>query len=713
MSTTKTATCMLCEAVCGLELKVDGDRLLRVVGDARDPFSRGHICPKAAAIDDVRIDPDRVTYPMRRTRGGGFSRVSWRDALGEATDRLSKIREAHGRHAIATYVGNPLAHSYGALLGSITLRQALGTRNNFSATSADQLPHMLASLEVLGHQLLLPVPDIDRTQFMLIVGANPVVSNGSIMTAPGVKKRLEAVRARGGKVIVIDPRRTETAAIADEHHFIQPGTDALFLLAVLYTIFAEGLARPGRLAPLVDGLGALEAAAADFSPESVAPVTGIAADVTRRLARELAAAGGAACYSRMGACTQEFGGLTAWLTLAIDVVTGNLDRAGGNMFPTPAADLIGLASALGRRGSFARYRSRVRGLPEFGGELPVAALAEEIEAPGDGQIRALITMAGNPALSSPNGPAVERALASLEFMVSVDVYINETTRHANLILPPSFGLERDHYDLVFYALSVRNAARYAPAIFAKRGEARDDFDIATELAARLASRAARGLRGWATFASVRAVQALGARRMLDGLLRAGPHKLSLAKLRASPHGEDLGPLEPRLPKLLGADRRIQIAPRLFLGDLPRLKQRLLAPPLAPGALVLIGRRHLRSNNSWLHNSARLVKGRAACVLLMHPEDARARGIASGGAVNVRSRTGVVTVVAEVSDEMGRGVVSLPHGWGHHRQGAQQSVASSRAGVSVNDLTDEQFIDALTGNAGFSGVTVEVAPAPAP
>ncbi len=711
------ATCMLCEATCGILLTVGlgppedrgGRRVLRVDGDREDAFSRGYLCPKAAAIDDVRTDPDRVVRPLRKTRSGEHAPIAWDEALEEASSRIADVLDRFGPHALATYTGNPIAHSYAGLLGSVLFSQQVGARSRFSATSADQLPQMLAAYEVLGHQLLMPVPDLDRTRHLLVLGANPLASNGSIMTAPGMKRRLAELRARGGKVVVVDPRRTETAEVADEHHFLRPGTDALLLLAMLDAIFEAKLARPERLGVPVAGLDELRAAARGFSAEQVAAEVGIEADTIRRLAVEHAKADGAACYARLGACTQEFGAVTSWLALALDVVTGNLDRPGGKMFARPAVDVVRLGSALGLRGSFARFRTRVRGLPEFAGELPVAALAEEITTPGEGKIRALVTMAGNPVLSAPNGAGLARALPELDFMVSVDVYRNETTRHADLILPATFGLERDHYDLVFYALSVRNFARYAPAVFPPRGEARDDFDILSDLALRVVSRR-RGLAPLRARLAVTAARALGPKRVLDGLLRAGPRRLSLRALEEAPHGLDLGPLTPRLPELLGR-REVRVAPALFLGDVERLRASAArAATRAPGELVLIGRRTLRSNNSWLHNVERLTKGRKGaddCALLMHPDDAAARGLATGDLAALRSRTGEVRVPVFVSDEIGRGVVSLPHGWGH--AGAEGlRVARARPGASVNDVTDEAFLDGLSANAAFSGVPVTVA-----
>ncbi len=707
MTEKRTATCMLCEATCGIVLTVgpgeDGKRrILRVDGDRDDPFSRGYICPKAAALDDVRLDPDRVTRPLRKTKDGTHAPISWDEAFAEAGERLAGILDEHGPHAVATYVGNPMAHSYAAILGTVLLNQSIGSYSRFSATSADQLPQMLAALEMFGHQALMPVPDLERTQHFLVIGGNPVVSNGSIMTAPGMKRRIEEIRERGGKVVVIDPRRTETARAADEHHFVVPGSDAYLLLAMLDTIFEERLARPGALAEKSVGIEELRLAARKFPAERVASRVGISAEVIRRLAREHAAARGAASYVRVGACTQEFGGLVAWLAIALDVVTGNLDNPGGKMFTTPAVDLIAFASRMGLRGSFGRFRSRVRKLPEFGGELPVAVMAEEMTTEGRERIRSLVTMAGNPVLSAPNGAAIDAALAKLDFMVSIDIYKNETTRHADLILPPTFGLERDHYDMLLYAFAVRNFARYAPPVFERQGDTRDDFDVMTELALSVVRRR-RGAKALGARAVLRAARAAGPKRFLDGLLRIGPHRLTLKKLEASPHGVDLGALEPRLDHFLEG-RSIQVAPRVFLDDLPRL-ERALEDARPKDALLLVGRRGLRSNNSWMHNSERLTKGPVGCTLLMHPEDAKARALRDGQSVVLHSRTGSVTVPLEVSDEIARGVVSLPHGWGHAQ--SEQRIARERAGASVNDVTDDAFLDALTGTAAFSGVPVTV------
>jgi anaerobic selenocysteine-containing dehydrogenase len=591
--------------------------------------------------------------------------------------------------------------------------KALGTRNRFSATSVDQLPHHLAATLMFGHQFLLPVPDVDRTDHLLVLGANPLASNGSMMTAPGMRDRLKELRRRGGKLVVVDPRRTETARVADRHLFIEPGTDAPFLLAVLHVLFDEGLSRPGRLEPAIDGLATLRELAADFPPERVAAATGVAPDAIRAVARDFAAAPSAVCYGRLGVSVQEFGGLCQWLVNALNLVTGNLDRAGGAMFPRPAVDVLALTGP-GTRG---RYRSRVRELPEFAGELPSSTLAEEIETPGRGQIRALFTVAGNPVLSTPNGARLERALPSLDLMVSIDPYLNETSRHAHFVLPTTPPLQRDHYDVIFHVLAVRNTARWSAPLFPAEPGLRHDWQVLAGLARRLDRGPLPGRLGR------RLAAALGPRRQIDLALRRGPHGagfaplrkgLTLRRLERAQHGVDLGALEPCLPaRLRTAGRRIDAAPAPFVADLNRLRARLAESEAAAaagnghGALRLVGRRQVQSNNSWMHNVPRLMRGKDRCTLLMHPDDATVRGLATGALVEVTSRTGTIRAPLEVSDEMKPGVVSLPHGWGHHRPGTRLATASAHPGASLNDVTDDTRIDALSGNAALSGVPVTV------
>ncbi len=704
-------TCHLCEAICGVEIRLRGNEILSIRGDPADPFSRGHICPKAVGLKDVHEDPDRLRHPVRRTTGG-WQRIGWDEAIDEVARRIVAIQAQHGHDAVALYLGNPTVHSYSALLSGAVFARALHSRNRFSATSVDQLPHHLAAWLMFGHQLLLPIPDIDRTGYLLVLGANPVASNGSLMTAPDIVHRLKAIRARGGRIVVVDPRRSETAALADRHHFIRPGTDALLLFAMIHVLFDEGRTAPGRLQPFVDGINELERLAAPFPPAAVAEATGIAAAEIRTLAREFAGAAAAACHGRVGTSTQGFGSLCQWLIQVLHVLTGNLDRPGGAMFTAPAFDLVSRTQGTSQAGHYDRRRTRVRGLPEFGGEFPVAALAEEMDTPGKGQVRALITSAGNPVLSTPNGTRLERALGGLEFMASIDFYINETTRHANIILPPTFALERDHYDLVFHLLAIRNTAKYSLPLFEPPPGTRHDWQILDDIATRLGvhdpkRRPGIGERLRARWLTPRRTLALGLR---FGPRGAGWNPLSnglcLSRLARLPHGIDLGPLESCLPARLGAGKRIQLAPGPFVADVERLARQLSGPRTGP-SLQLIGRRDLRSNNSWMHNSHRLVKGPNRCTLLIHPTDALQLGVADGTLVRVRSRAGAIAVAAEVSDAVMPGVVSLPHGWGHDRPGTQQAIASAHAGASINDLTDELAIDTVSGNAAFSGVAVTV------
>ena len=707
--------CNLCEAICGIDVALQGESIQSIRGDKDDPLGRGHICPKAVALQDIHEDPDRLKYPLRRTPGG-WKRIGWDEAFDEVASRLKDIQGRHDRDAVGVYLGNPNVHNYGSILFLRPLLKALGTRNRFSATSLDQLPHMLASALMFGNSLLFPVPDVDRTDYFVIMGGNPVVSNGSLMTAPDIKNRLRAIQERGGKVVVIDPRRTETAQLADQHLFIRPGTDPLLLLAVLHTLDAEGLSRPGRLEPLISDLDDFWRCVRGFTPEKAASLTGIEPAVTRELARAFATAGSAVWYGRFGVCTQEFGSLAMWLIYALNIVTGNLDRPGGAMFPCPALDPIEQKSTAHAR--FGRWYSRVRKLPEFDGELPAAVMAEEMLTPGKGQIRALVTSAGNPVLSSPNGRQLDEALARLDFMVSIDIYVNETTRHAHLILPPTAGLEHDNYDVVFHLLAIRNTARYSPALFAPADDTRHDWEILLELQTRLLSKSPfSGLKARLRRALLRR---LGPTGLLDLGLRAGPYGsgwkfwekgLTLRQLKQSPHGVDLGPLLPCLPgRLRTASKRIELAPGPFRDDLRRLQARFSSDAAADESkLVLIGRRNLRSNNSWMHNSERLVRGKSRCTLLMHARDGERLGVADGQCVRVTSRVASIEVTVEMSEAMMPGVVSLPHGWGHAREGVLLRTAQRFPGVSVNDLTDELAVDALSGNAAFNGIPVEVTP----
>jgi anaerobic selenocysteine-containing dehydrogenase len=701
--------CHLCEAICGLVIETQGEQILSIKGDKKDPLSRGHICPKATALKDLHEDPDRLRKPLQRiTDNDGATRwqeISWEDALDRTAQELVAVQKKYGVHAIGIYMGNPTVHNYGMMTHQGQLFRQFRTNNRFSATSVDQLPHHLAALWLFGHKTLFPIPDIDRSDYFLMLGANPVASNGSIWTVPDVKKRIKALKARGGKLILLDPRHTETAQLASEHHYIKPGTDALFLLAVLNTIFSEELDDLAHLREFTEGLDAVRRAVADFTAEYAAHYTGIDAGTIRRLAREFAAAGAGICYGRMGVSTQAYGALNQWLIQLLNIVTGNLDRPGGSLFTLPAVDQVSTISP----GGFGRHHSRVRALPEFDRELPAAALAEEITTPGADQIRALFTGAGNPVMSTPNGRQLDAALEQLDFMVSLDPYLNETTRHADIILPPTSALEHDHYDIAFHVNAVRNTARFNEAVFDKPADALHDWEIFTELGNRVALLLGGEPQPFNAPAQI-----------IDAGLKFGPYAgqgMSLEKLRQHPSGIDLGPLQPQFPaRLHTRDKVIHCDTPQPLADLARLRNAFpshVAPVAGPEhtrPLQLIGRRHIRSNNSWMHNYRRLVKGKGRCTLLMHPEDLRQRHIETGSEVSVRSRVGALRVVVEASEDMMPGVVSLPHGFGHDREGIRMAIAQRHAGVSCNDITDELELDALSGNAAVNGVLVEVSPA---
>ncbi len=699
--TTRTVTgvCNICEAICGLRITLDGDRVVEVRGNPDDPLSRGHICPKGVALGDLHHDPDRLRRPVRRDRATGeWTEIGWDEALDLVADGLAGTINAHGRDSVAVYLGNPNAHSLGFATHGIPMVKSLRTRNRFSASTVDQVPHQLVASLLYGHQLLIPVPDIDRTAYFLVFGANPMASNGSLMTVPDFPQRLRDLRARGGRMVVVDPRRTETAKVADEHVFVRPGTDAVVLLAMVRELFeVEGAVRP---AAYVDGVEQVRAAVADFTPERAEAVSGVPAATVRRLTRELAAADGGVAYGRLGLSTQGFGSVCQWAVACLNALTGNLDREGGALVTEPAIDVV--AQRLIGRGHVDLYRSRVRDAPEFGGELPVAVLAEEIETPGEGQVRAALTIAGNPVLSTPDGKRLGSALESLDFVAAVDIYLNETTRHADVVLPPTTILERDHYDIVFHGLAVRNTARFTPAVLDKPRDARHDWEIFRDLTRRIEARLDRrpDLR---TRLVRRARLAMSPTFAIGMLLRRG-RRTTITDLRRHPEGVDLGPLRPTFPgRLQTRDHRIDLAQELVLADLDRVRSTLTGPT---EGLVLIGRRHQRDNNSWMHNVERLTRGRRRHHLLMNPVDLTARGLGDGERVRVTSRVGSVEVEVAASDDMMPGVVSLPHGYGHEQPGTRMAGAAQVPGVSINDLTDPALLD-VSGNAALNGVPVAV------
>lgn len=737
------ATCPLCEATCGLEIETRGQEILSIRGDSRDVFSHGYICPKAYSLKELHADQDCLREPLVR-RGEHWLPVGWDDAFAEIERGLTPLLQEYGRDALAIYVGNPNAHNLGSLLYLPTLLQTAKTHNIFSASTLDQMPKQVSAGLMFGGALSIPVPDLENTEYLLLLGANPLVSNGSLMTAPDMRGRLRRLRQRGGKIVVIDPYRTRTAQEADAHYFIRPGSDAHFLFALIHTLFAEGLVAPGRLADHLNGFEQIRILAEPFAPERVAAACGIAAPAIRGIARELAAAPRAAVYGRIGTCTQAFGTLTSWLVDVLNVLTGNLDREGGAMFPKAAAgarNTSGLPGQ-GRGVRFGRWKSRVRGLPEAFGELPAACLAEEIDTPGEGQVKALVTLAGNPALSSPNGQRLQRALGTLSYMVSVDIYLNETTRHANVILPPPPSLARSHYDLALYQLSVRNVANYSPPILERDPASLDEWEILLRLTAILAGQGAsadvRLLDDFGALALIQREVAMpgsrvegrdprelfaalaprrGPERLLDFLLRSGPYGdglsdsdgLSLALLEEYPHGVDMGPLQPRIPEILRTPSgKIELAPQPLVEDVERLRLSLeRSLSRENGQMLLIGRRDLRSNNSWMHNLHVLTKGKERCTLHIHPDDATQLALAEGELATVTSRVGSVELPVEITDAIMPGVVSTPHGWGHAVPGTCLRVAVEHSGVNMNILTDEEEVDQLSGNAVLSGIPVAV------
>lgn len=710
---TRAVICPLCEATCGLSV-TPTERGLRIEGNRSDVFSRGYLCPKGTALGALHDDPDRLRRPLVR-RGDDHVEVSWDEAFAEVERRLQPIVEERGRDAVGVYFGNPTAHNLAGALYLRPLVKALGTRNVFSAGSVDQIPRVFAAGYVYGDPATVPVPDLDRTAYLLVLGANPLVSNGSLMTAPDLRGRLRRIAQRG-KVVVVDPRRTRTAEVASEHVWIRPGGDAFLLLGMLHTILTEDLVDLGAAEGHVAGLEEVAALVAAYSPARVAARASIDPDTIRRLARELAAAESAAVYGRMGTTTQPFGTLTSWLIDVLNVVTGNLDRPGGVMFPLAAAGQPNTRPGPRRPFRHGRWRSRVRGLPEVMGELPAVTLAEEILTPGEGRIRALLTVSGNPALSVPDSGRVRAALEDLDVLISIDVHLNETTRHADVILPGPSALERPHYDMLLNQYAVADTARWSDPVY--------DTDVPQEWETMLRLAAIASGQGAAVsveqlddaYAAALAhlngaepaADLRGPERALDILLKAGPYDLTLADVRAAEHGVDLGPLKPRLPDVLSTESgKVELAPPAVVADLARLDRALAGPD--PDGLVLIGRRHLRSNNSWMHNVPALQGGSNDCTLQVSTADAARLGLAEGAAACVRSRTGELRATVAVTDDLRPGVVSLPHGWGHDGSGLRLSTATAHPGVNSNQLGDSLLVDEPTGTAVVNGIPVEVAP----
>jgi anaerobic selenocysteine-containing dehydrogenase len=711
--------------MCGIEVATKGRQILSIKGDKDNPFSQGYSCPKASALKDLYDDPDRLKRPMKKVRleGGesGWEEITWDEAFDLVANNLHSIQQAHGNNAVGVYLGNPNAHNMGSILFGPYFYRALKSHNRYSATSVDQLPHHIVSRRLFGHISQIPIPDIDHTQHFMIIGGNPLASNGSIMTVPNVKKRLKAIQKRDGKVVVIDPKRSETADISCEHHFIRPGSDVLLLLAMLHVLFEKQLHKMDAILPYAEDIKEVENYVKDYSPQKVSEATGISASHITQLVTDFCDADSAVCYGRMGASVQAFGTLTQYLIMLFNMLTGNLDKRGGMMFTQPAADVLPVSG----KGSMGGFTSRVRGLPAFAGEYPVACLAEEILTPGEGQIKAMVIGAGNPVVTTPNAEQLDKAFSELDFMVAVDFYVTETSRHADVILPPVTALERDHYDIVFHNFAVRNFATYSEAVVEIDEDQLTDWQIYLSLAERLD---ALNGKNTAHYAALWDKQPKG---VVDDLLKAGLYGgkprsadeeafaysnstadespvrgLSLETLKAHPHGIDLGPLQPSLPEaLFHEDKKIHLDFDYFMSDLDRVNKHFFDVENQEKSMVLIGRRHLKTNNSWLHNSPRMVKGNNRCTLQLHPDDGKAHGIDDGDKVSVKSRVGQLTVEAEITDAIMPGVVSIPHGWGHNKKGIKLSVASQTPGVNTNILTDDLQVDKLSGNAVLNGVPV--------
>ena len=742
-------TCPLCEAGCGLEITVKNNVVTHIRGDMQDVFSAGFICPKGSTLKQLHDDPDRLRLPLVK-RNGVHVQVSWQEAWAEVEKGLLGVISAHGRESVATYMGNPTAHNLSAMTFGRVALQAIGTKQRFSASTVDQLPKQVAGGYMFGTAATVPVPDLDRTQYLLMLGANPYASNGSLCTAPDFPKRLKGIQERGGKVVVVDPRKTRTAEVADEWLAIMPGTDGLFLAAIAHVMFADKLVKVSpQLVAHINGLAEMEQALTRFTPETVADVCGLSAETIRRIAHEIAQSPTAAVYGRIGTTTVSFGTTTSWLVDVVNVLSGNLDTPGGAMFTLPVA---GGATTRGTPGKGRGFRvgkghTRVRHLPEAIGEYPVAALAEEVLTPGEGQIKALLTVAGNPVLSTPHSNQLDEALAHLDFMVSVDIYLNETTRHANVILPPPSHLQRDHYDLLLLQFAVRNVANYSEAILPLDEGQPDEWEILAKIAAIVQGKGIDADVSVSDDAAIRSMvnsavkdsnsnicgrdaeemmQELsrngqrGPARMIDFMLRTGPYGdafgaaiggATLQLLKENPHGIDYGALQPRIPEILRTPSgKVELAPEVLINDLDRLYDVVgsgVVDTVSGRNLLLIGRRHLRSNNSWMHNINVLVKGKSRCTLIMHPSDALARGVNDGDVVSVQSRVGEVSVAVEISDTIRPGVVSLPHGWGHDAEGSQMQVALRVAGVNSNILTDHEALDPLSGTSVLNGIPVAV------
>ncbi len=705
----KYRTCHLCEAMCGLQIELDRGEVLSIKGHKEDIYSRGHICPKGVALKELHTDKDRLKEPIKRT-ANGWKKITWEEAYDTVEREMKKIRKQHGNNAIATYTGNPTVHNAGTALTLYDTINAINTKNRYASHSMDSVPVFVVNQLMYGHAMLSPVPDIEKLDYFLIIGANPIASNGSFMSTPDIRGKLKAIQDRGGKVVVLDPRFTETAKKASEHYFISPESDVLLLLAITNEIFKRKAVVSSRVLDFSDHLDQLKQLVEGYTISSIAPNTGITAEQINHIVDDLLAHDNSVLYGRLGINTQSHGTLCQWLINCINILLGKMDEPGGLMFTLPAIDYVKL---MAHESKMFRYKSRVRQYQEIVGEFPTATLAEEILTEGEGQVKALLTIAGNPARSAPNSALMEEALGALDFMVAVDMYINETTKYANIILPPAVGLETMHYSFVLHIIATRNTTKFSPAPIPISDKQRYDWQILGELQRRLFS--GNSLQKIKNNINSR----IHPRTKLDMALKTGPYGvlggrfmkkdgLSLKRLLEKKEGIELSPLKPVFPeRLFTENKRVDLVPSQMAEELRKLPDWFSAQEAEQFPFKLIGRRHLRSNNSWMHNLPMLAGGSRRCTAMIHPDDAEDLGIVDGEKILVSSPIGSINIVAEVTDHVARGVVCIPHGWGHESQGVGLQVARQEAGINVNDIVDHRRVDPLSYNAAFSGQLVAV------
>jgi anaerobic selenocysteine-containing dehydrogenase len=721
-----TRNCPLCEGMCGVKISVADDTVTRVRPNEEDTWSRGHICPKGTVLGALHHDPDRLHHPVIR-EGSSFREVSWEAAFERLTELSSRVRERYGIEGFASYGGNMVGKD--ATLGRYAglLFRTSGIRQIYSSSTVDQQPKNVSCQLMFGNQWKIPIPDIDRTELFLIFGANPAASKGSILSHQDVMRGIRELRRRGGRVIVIDPVRTATAQAADQWIGVRPGSDAALLLAIANVLFTENRIRLGHLADLVTGLDEVRALAARFSPERVAGFCGVTADTIRGLAHELARVDRAAIYGRIGLCTQEFGTLASWMIDVLAILTGNLDRPGGSMWSTPVSAEVDMLAGYPAGAPIIVGKSRVRGARGVLGRLPSACLAEEIDTPGAGQIKGLLTIASNPVLSAPESERLAAALPLLECMVSLDNYINETTRHAHVIFPSVSLLEASHFDTWSWIFCLTSGGHYSPPLFKPVGRP-EPWEVVARVGSILGGKPEAdpaavddayfsGLakaRGIEPAVALAASPTHGHDRIIDLAIRTGafgdrygaiPDGLNLDSFRNQPNGLILGLTQPQAHKGFPTPSgKIELAHDLILEDVPRLEAALEA---TRPELVLVSRRHLASMNSWMHNVDVLMKGKERCTLQLHPEDAARLGVEDGDMVEIESASGAITAPAEVTSHIRPGVVCMPHGWGHSDPGARQRVARAHAGSNINVLSPGTLVDVVSGNAVLNGIAVQV------